>query len=620
MRKSLKLFLGGSYEKDSDAMGGGIAACAIAIVLAACSNPEYDGRTDTVYSLSTPSVTAKAYPGVNIVSWKPVSGAKSYKVCVYEEGALKDYHSNVIGFYCADTNLVNGKNYKYTVEAVGERELPAREVYVTNSSIGEASAKAIVPPAGTSALELAAYEKGYDGSPKEVKDDNFVVSAENVEVYVKENTVYVNLPTKAYLSYNVCLYNNDLPIDVVDPAKNTDTSDAFSNNVTRGVKLNYLSAGKYKVVVEVNARNDIYKDAEIEVKEITIDALRLDAGAGTGSVSATYLSDNKTARVSFIPARKDGAYVPASWYTVYRRVKGEYETTKIGSVSKLPETNVKYFVDDTTIADTKKAYEYIVVVGNDGKYGYAETANLEGTTCLDGVFASNVKAEYLYTDHFSSKANNLVRISFTPVKKDGDYVPTSWYKVYRSVSDNSNEKKTEVTSADNKVIATVNTQSNAVVYYVTDTIDDPTETYKYFVVAENDGKYSDSSTAYLSPKTKNPVYFDVMGSQKTNDTTGKYEGTVIWSINSYGNDLKKDEIKSITLCQVKGRDTSANLFADEATTEVKLANLTGTYEPYEVSTTVDLDKGSYVYLVVKAERDGNKVTYKSVSVQINKQE
>lgn len=613
-------------------MGGGIAACAIAIVLAACSNPEYDGRTDTVYSLSTPSVTAKAYPGVNIVSWKPVSGAKSYKVCVYEEGALKDasWEANpfVVNdeYYFADTNLVNGKNYKYTVEAVGERNMPAREVYVTNSSLGEASAKAIVPPAGTSALELAAYEKGYDGSPKEVKDDKFVISAENVEVYVKENSVYVSLPTKAYLSYKVCLYNNDRPIDEKVPSVDDGcVEDSYSNNVTRNAWLWTGSAGKYKVVVNVESYNGIYKNAEIEVKEITIDALGLESDGGY--VSAVYQSDNKTARISFTPAKKDGAYVPASWYTVYRRVKGEYATTKIGSVSRLPETSVRYYVDDTTIADTKKVYEYIVVVGNDGKYGKAKTCDLEATTYLNGVFASNVKAEYLYTDHFSSKANNLVRVSFEPTKKDGVYVPTSWYKVYRSVSSNSNEKKTEVTSADNKVVATVNTNNNAVVYYVTDTIDDPTLSYTYSVVVENDGKYSASVSNTLNYQTESNISFVVSGSQKYHqkdpdnyDYTIVYDNSVNWNITSYGNGLKKDEIKSITLYQVNGRNSSAVLFADEATTNVKLADVSGTSEPYAVSTSVDLVAGSEVYLVVKAERDGYVVTYKSGSVTIQKSE
>lgn len=616
-------------------MGGGVAACAIAIVLAACSNPEYDGRTDTVYSLSTPSVTAKAYPGVNIVSWKPVSGAVSYRVCAYEEGALKWTDAKYSSCF-SDTNLVNGKSYKYTVEAVGERNMPSREVYVTNSSLGEASAKAIVPPAGTSALELAAYEKGYDGSPKEVKDDKFVISAENVEVYVKENVVYVNLPTKAYLSYDVSLYDNGLPIDAVSPVGNDwGASDLYSNNVTRGVKLNALSAGKHKVVVKVYARNDIYKNDVVDVKEITIDALLFDEGSGTGDVSANYQSDEKTVRVSFEPAKKDGVYVPTSWYKVYRRVQGEFATTEITNVSKLPETIqtrdnryiTKYYVDDT-IADNKKAYEYIVVVGNDGKYGYTQTQKLQAKTSLDRtLLPSNINAEYLYTDHFSSKANNLVRVSFTPVKKDGDYVPTSWYKVYRSIKDKN--EKTEVTSADNKVVATVNTDNKAVVYYVTDTIDDPTLSYTYSVVVENDGIYSIPVTKDLVSVGSKPfVDISVWGYQKfhlkddngayDDESNRVYESTVVWNIS--GSNLKKDEIKSITLYQVNGRNSSAVLFADEATTNVKLADVSGTSEPYAVSTSVDLVAGSEVYLVVKAERDGYVVTYKSGYVTIQKSE
>lgn len=624
-------------------MGGGIAACAIAIVLAACSNPEYDGRTDTVYSLSTPSVTAKAYPGVNIVSWKPVSGAQSYNVCIYEEGTFKKSSIVKDKCYFADSNLVDGKKYKYTVEAVGERNMPARSVYVTNSSLGEASAKAIVPPAGTNALELATYEKGYDANAEK----KMALTPEDVTVRQYKDSVYVSFPAKAYLKYGVVVYSIGLPQEiegVYDWKATVEDENACFNDATLTVNFPITSNGKYQLAVKVRSRDWYdgyvyegewlpgsvvanYEEGEVEAKEITIDKLVLEPE--TLNVSANYQSDEKTVRVSFEPAKKDGVYVPTSWYKVYRRVQGEFATTEITNVSKLPENIVewrdgreenitKYYVDDT-IADNKKAYEYIVVVGNDGKYGYAQKKQLQAKTSLDEkLLPSSINAEYLYTEHFSSKANNLVRVSFTPVKKDGDYVPTSWYKVYRSIKDKN--EKTEVTSADNKVVATVNTDNKAVVYYVTDTIDDPTLSYTYSVVVENDGIYSIPVTKDLVSVGSKPfVDISVWGYQKfhlkddngayDDESNRVYESTVVWNIS--GSNLKKDEIKSITLYQVNGRNSSAVLFADEATTNVKLADVSGTNGVYEVSTTVNLDEGSYVYLVVKAERDGCEVTYAS---------
>lgn len=99
--------------------GAVLAACAVTMIFAACKNYDFDGRVDTVYSLETPSVTAKAYPGVNVVSWKPVTGAKSYNLTVYEEGFQRgSVYTATTDYSFTDTNLKNGKTYTYYVEAV----------------------------------------------------------------------------------------------------------------------------------------------------------------------------------------------------------------------------------------------------------------------------------------------------------------------------------------------------------------------------------------------------------------------------------------------------------------------------------------------------------------------
>ena len=69
----------------------GLLTIASALLLASCSDgsSDYDGRVDTVINLKTPSVTAKAYPGVNLVSWDVVPGAEKYEVYRYETGMLQ---------------------------------------------------------------------------------------------------------------------------------------------------------------------------------------------------------------------------------------------------------------------------------------------------------------------------------------------------------------------------------------------------------------------------------------------------------------------------------------------------------------------------------------------------
>lgn len=372
------------------------AACAAVFLIGSCDEPaEYDARTDTVLSLETPSVSAKAYPGVNLVSWKPVTGASSYKLSVYEEGAFKkDVDADDMnGLSYADTDIMNGKNYTYYVEAVsttnpGTTEI--RAVYATNSR-GEASARAIVPPAGTKSLELPAYESGYDGTNVKTvsADDKWIVRPDNIAVSVADGTVSVTFPMKAYLIYQVLYYNNDLLHDanVNEGAYGDFVVDAWSNNALGHASFDIYGAGTYQIAVTARAFNRKYaaSDEVVRAETITIEELEI---SDTGTPSAYYLYDDnkfasgakKTVRVSFEPATNysNREAVPTGWYKVYRRVAGEYENTLLSGVIKSFDTaagNTTYYLDDT-VPDVTKAYVYTVVVTDGTRYGEAKAANL----------------------------------------------------------------------------------------------------------------------------------------------------------------------------------------------------------------------------------------------------
>ncbi|MDE6737111.1 MAG: fibronectin type III domain-containing protein, partial [Treponemataceae bacterium] len=236
--------------------GAIVAACAAVFVFAACSDaPEFDARTDTVYSLETPSVTAKAYPGVNFVSWKPVTGANGYKVTVYEEGSFKKEvaEKELNGYYYSDTNLTNGKTYTYSIEAISATNPgTTRAVYATNSR-GEASVRAIVPPAGTRPLDLPAYEDGYDGkNPKEVKNKEWVVTAENLKVKAENGKVYITFPMKAYLKYEIVAYkgedksSHEAVNDILVDTNKASASDQNANDVLAQKSLAPSPSGKYQ--------------------------------------------------------------------------------------------------------------------------------------------------------------------------------------------------------------------------------------------------------------------------------------------------------------------------------------------------------------------------------------
>ena len=138
-------------------LGTGLIAVSIFGFVSCGDSTEFDAKSDTIYSLDAPRVTAKAYPGVNYISWEPVTSAQGYKIYRVQDGdssVLRNVASDVTCYAdiaSSDHILADGKEYKYIVEAVSDTDPASREVYVKNSQ-GSASVKAIVPAAGSPAI------------------------------------------------------------------------------------------------------------------------------------------------------------------------------------------------------------------------------------------------------------------------------------------------------------------------------------------------------------------------------------------------------------------------------------------------------------------------------------
>nr|MBQ2234988.1 hypothetical protein [Treponema sp.] len=98
----------------------GLLAISASLFLASCSTDasNFSSQTDTVLNLAAPQVKATAYPGMNYISWKPVANANGYVIYIYEDGHFvkaTDLTYAVLNF--VDTEIVNGVNYTYYVEA-----------------------------------------------------------------------------------------------------------------------------------------------------------------------------------------------------------------------------------------------------------------------------------------------------------------------------------------------------------------------------------------------------------------------------------------------------------------------------------------------------------------------
>ena len=138
-------------------LGIGLIAASVFGFVSCGDSTEYDAKSDTIYSLDAPRVTAKAYPGVNYISWEPVTSAQGYKIYRVLDGDSSKLRSVASDVTCYadiasdDHILSDGKVYKYIVEAISKSDPASRGVYAKNSQ-GSASVKAIVPTAGSKAI------------------------------------------------------------------------------------------------------------------------------------------------------------------------------------------------------------------------------------------------------------------------------------------------------------------------------------------------------------------------------------------------------------------------------------------------------------------------------------
>ena len=118
-----------------------------------------DFALDTVLTLDKAEVSATAYPGMNFVSWLPVTNANSYVLYIYVGGnciSSKTYAFDDELNY-VDTNIKNDVEYTYFVEAESSSST-GRAVVTQNSMSEKVTVKAIVPEYNKSALQLVDNE------------------------------------------------------------------------------------------------------------------------------------------------------------------------------------------------------------------------------------------------------------------------------------------------------------------------------------------------------------------------------------------------------------------------------------------------------------------------------
>lgn len=451
MKKTLKVFA--------------IVACALGMLFTSCSQPQTPSNIEVV-TVDATEITVKALPGKNKVTWTPVSNAE---YVLYVNGENRALNTNKETNY-DDTNVVDGKEYTYTVYTIPaglkvESEFDEDKIttiggnkvaYYTKGNKSSATVKAIVPPFVKDGKLVTALDV-IDYDPEAKAEDK--VTAENINFFYDEdeNSVKFSFPVKNYLGYTYKLYKgNELEVfgKKADPFISGNTLSGNTSSKNFGTTATLTAAGEYTLVVEVTCDN--YKTSKITAaKKVTVDPL--DAPVATSAQKAYYIDEGTKARIIWTPAKKaDESYWAPKNYTVYvKDIKNVYtpinlvKSTTVGEDgAEITKEEIKtlegtqkgdkvYYVE-YDVTNNKVDYTFYVVLNDNGKLeadkkeaklnAYAEIANV--------VFNGTANVDWTATDNTAKKDDAVLTITGLSDDQEIEFVK------YKVLSKKANETYT----------------------------------------------------------------------------------------------------------------------------------------------------------------------------------
>ena len=413
------------------------AAIALAASIISCgdSSDEFSGAVDTVITISAPSVTGKAYPGVNYITWEPVVGAKSYELYRSDDGDSNKFltsveagaTNSVLGYadIAADSpkntalTIADGKTYKYTVLAIGANatqanvNVPSRDVYLKGNK-SSVSVKAIVPASGTVVDKIAAYKSFFEKfNDKNLAKNVVITKVQNVKAddSGKWGGIYVTFPATAGLEFGLASVDNTgvgdkgayIGIDEI----NTTLKGNYKENFTANASVVTLGSGKKDLYLKIGSvASSLYQPVVQKVGDVTIEGINEVANKETRGVTAKYRTAT-TAEVYWNPAvlAETNKETATSNYIVYRTTSADNydEYTVVAGVEGKPAITAKKVATTTNNNNT-------VSVPN-----YNGNANVvTGTSVND----TTVDVVYSFTDEIT---DNTATYKYYVVHKIGNY-------------------------------------------------------------------------------------------------------------------------------------------------------------------------------------------------------
>lgn len=408
-------------------LGTGLIAASVFSFVSCGDSTEYDAKSDTIYSLDAPRVTAKAYPGVNYISWEPVTSAQGYTVYRVKDGVastLRTLKNNVTSYAdIADSThvLSDGKEYKYIVEAMSETD-PAlsRAVYVKNSQ-GSATVKAIVPPAGSPAISAEPASASGKDYIKKYYEKLVTKAADNVTISIKNGNFYAEYPATAGFKYGINAaekgkYDALGESSVLAPKFISNYKEDYKAEETKTVP----SSGEFEIFLTVGSVSDLYKPVVLKIGSETVKDIG--EASSISNVSAKYVA-KKSVIVSWKPATltATGKNSPVSNFKVYRSSDADSSWTAISSEVKEGQAvdstsagpaavSEGYYITDT-VEDDSIGYKYYVVHTDGTYYGSSY-----GQASLSGVTAAKTDEPTLTVSKFVGNTSGAYTVKISSTK------------------------------------------------------------------------------------------------------------------------------------------------------------------------------------------------------------
>lgn len=612
---------------------GILAATVLLFASCAADDSSYSSQIDTVLYLEKPQVSAKAYPGMNFVSWEPVANANGYVLYKYEDNNFKSSSSLLYtDLSYKDPDIKDGALYSYFVEAESKTST-GRSISTENTRSDKVSVKGIVPPSDVTTLNLYAYENyGSKESPKGNKD--FVVTSSNIKISKDElkesGKLSISFPGKAYLTYNLSYTNIDNKFDVLNTCSTiaSNIRDNSTNDKIFYYGYTVTAPGIYKAVIRVNSENSLFGSSPDVVSDESVTIEKLNGTGGTIS-SALYTDLGKTVRVVFNKYVLNGSSVPESYYKVYRCEAGSYLYEPVsGTIAATDSSKATYFADDT-VPDSTKQYEYIVVV-TDGNSIASSSKTVspyslaaQSAPTVFGVKSSEDNDAVLndITWTITLPSNDVVITGVYALEKSANYTGTVVAADFDRTSSLETTSGTDTTGEIFYVYTKNHTAGNKVYLLVTTSQEN-----------KKDGEWLSSAvTTSIKPISAPAISVAAYDSTRTTATpsyTEKVEDDVIVNVEDT---ITYDDISNYTYTLYKTKstvesDTTSITWNFTTSNWEKVIDLTMSKNAVIDSTSVNyigiykesnLSDGVYGYKVVKTRKDSGESVSEIEYVQID---